>query len=226
MAENVLSIFIDESGDFGEYQRHAPFYFVTMVLHEQRIDIAKNITALEEHLQNLGYLQHAIHTGPLIRRESVYCYDRMEDRKKLFNALFHFARKLEINYVCVKINKAECVDIISMNAKLSRAIADVLCKHLQYFKKFERIIVYYDNGQIELTKIVTAVFHTLFSHVEFRKVQPVQYKLFQVADLICTIELLSLKAEMNSFSRSEKEFFGSVRDFKKNYYKPLRKKCF
>ena len=93
MAENVLSIFIDESGDFGEYQRHAPFYFVTMVLHEQRIDIAKNITALEEHLQNLGYLQHAIHTGPLIRRESVYCYDRMEDRKKLFNALFHFAKK-------------------------------------------------------------------------------------------------------------------------------------
>ena len=32
------------------------------------------------------------------------------------------------------------------------------------------------------------------------------------------------KAESNSFSRSEQEFFCSVRDFKKNYLKPLLKK--
>ena len=48
--------------------------------------------------------------------------------------------------------------------------------------------------------------------------------LFQAADLICTMELLAEKAESNSFSRSEQEFFCSVRDFKKNYLKPLLKK--
>ena len=90
--------------------------------------------------------------------------------------------------------------------------------------KHSLIIIYYDNGQIELTKILTSVFNTLYAHVEFRKVKPVDYKLFQAADLICTMELLAEKADSNSFSRSEREFFCSVRDFKKNYFKPLLKK--
>lgn len=84
MSEKVLSFFIDESGDFGPYDYHAPFYLVTMVLHDQDIDISRNIDDLESHLRNLGYKQHAIHTGPLIRRESVYANDLMEDRKRLF----------------------------------------------------------------------------------------------------------------------------------------------
>ena len=57
-----------------------------------------------------------------------------------------------------------------------------------------------------------------------RKVQPADYKLFQVADLICTMELTKDKADKNAFSNSEIEFFGSVRDFKKNIYKQIEKK--
>ena len=34
-----LSIFIDESGDFGEYCFHSPYYIITMVFHNQAIDI-------------------------------------------------------------------------------------------------------------------------------------------------------------------------------------------
>ena len=63
-----------------------------MVLHNQDVDISKNIDDLESHLANIGYKQHAIHTGLLIRRESVYANDFMEERKRLFNALFNFAR--------------------------------------------------------------------------------------------------------------------------------------
>lgn len=122
------------------------------------------------------------------------------------------------------IKKSECPDIITMTARLSRSIADTLRDHLTYMESFEHIIVYYDNGQLELTRILTSVFNALFFHVEFRKVKPIDYKLFQVADLICTMRLLSKKAESNSFSRSETEFFGSVRDFKKNYWKILSKK--
>ena len=39
--------------------------------------------------------------------------------------------------------------------------------------------------------------------------KPVDYKLFQIADLICTMELLAEKADTNSFSRSEMEFLFS-----------------
>lgn len=224
MSEKRLSIFIDESGDFGSYEPHAPYYLVAMVLHDQNVDLTGNIAAFEAHLVNLDYPQHAVHTGPLIRRESVYSNDFVENRKKLFNALFNFTRRLNIRYACAQIRKSECYDVISMTTRLSREIAKILYANEALWHNYDSVIIYYDNGQIELTKILTSVFNTLYTHVEFRKVKPVDYKLFQVADLICTMELLSIKAETNSFSRSELEFFGNVRDFKKNYLKPIQKK--
>lgn len=42
-----LSVFIDESGDFGEYSYHAPFYIVTMVFHNQDVDISEDVNAFE-----------------------------------------------------------------------------------------------------------------------------------------------------------------------------------
>jgi len=38
-----LSVFIDESGDFGIFESHSPFYIVTLVFHDQSIDITANI---------------------------------------------------------------------------------------------------------------------------------------------------------------------------------------
>ena len=101
MSEKILSVFIDESGDFGPYESHAPYYLVSMILHNQSTDISENIKLFDSHLLNLGYQNHAIHTGPLIRRESVYSNDLVEDRKRLFNALFNFARKLDFQYSCL-----------------------------------------------------------------------------------------------------------------------------
>lgn len=210
MSEKCLSVFIDESGDFGPYESHAPYYFVAMVLHDQSIDISENIIAFETHLTNLGYPHHAVHTGPLIRRESVYENDLVEDRKRLYGALFNFTRKLDIHYACAMVKKQECADVIALTAKLSKELAAILRDNEEFWNSYDRIIVYYDNGQIELTKILISVFSTLYTHVEFRKVKPVDYKLFQVADLICTTELLEEKA---TFSRSELEFFSNKRDF-------------
>ena len=224
MAEKILSVFIDESGDFGAYDHHAPYYLVTMVLHDQSVDISANIDALEEHMRILGYEHHAIHTGPLIRRESVYSDDKMEDRLRLFNSLFHFARKLDFKYVCVKVKKSECPDVITMTAKVSKAIAEAIRTTSEFWEHYDRVILYYDNGQVELTRILTSVFSTLYAHVDFRKVKPVDYRLFQVADLVCTMELLEEKADANSFTKSERDFLGTPRDFKKNQLKHLKKK--
>lgn len=221
MSEKCLSVFIDESGDFGPFEAHSPYYLVSMVLHNQNIDINPNIASFEEHLMNLGYPHHAVHTGPLIRRESVYAQDLMENRKRLFNALFNFTRKLEIQYACAIVKKAECPDVIALTSRLSKEILSIFRSHEDFWNSFDRIIVYYDNGQIELTKILTGVFNTLYAQVEFRRVKPVDYKLFQVADLICTTELLENKPTL---SHSELEFFGTKRDFKKNYLKWIKKK--
>lgn len=192
MSEKILSVFIDESGDFGPYKAHAPYYLVSMILHNQSTDISDNIKLFNSHLSNLGYQNHAIHTGPLIQRESVYSNDLVEDRKRLFIALFNFARKLDFQYSCIKVKKSECPDVITMTSKVSKALANVLRGNEGFWNSFDKVIIYYDNGQIELTKILTSVFSTLYTHVEFRKVKPVDYKLFQIADLICTIFCYSI----------------------------------
>ena len=225
MQQKVLSIFIDESGDFGPYDFHSPNYYVAMVLHDQSVDISEKIKRFDEHLEKLGYPQHAIHTGPIIRKESFYQNDLMETRKSLFNSLFHFIRGIDINYICPRINKAECEDTEEVYVeKLTKVISDELKKHYDYFQTFDLIINYYDYGQAQLTKILAKVFTELFSNVEMRKVQPADYKLFQVADLICTMELTKDKADRNALSKSELEFFHSAHDFKKNLYKYLEKK--
>lgn len=219
-----LSVFIDESGDFGPYKNHSPYYIVTMILHDQKIDITDNIKSLDSNLNLFSYFYDAVHTGPIIRKEEIYKDMMMEERKRIFHALFHFARKLNFKYISTFINKKDCSDIVSMTTRLSKNISSIINDNLDFLKSFDEIVVYYDNGQIELTKIITSIFHTIFNNVDFRKVKPVEYKLFQVADLICSLELLNLKGVSNSFSKSEKEFFGSYRDFKKNYFKYIIKK--
>ena len=45
-----LSIFVDESGDFGEYRYHSPYYIITMVFHDQNNDITDNIEKFNNEL--------------------------------------------------------------------------------------------------------------------------------------------------------------------------------
>ena len=195
MKEKVLSVFIDESGDFGQYNPSSPNYYVAMVLHNQEIDISKNIEALERQVSNWGYPEHTIHTGPLIRRESVYKNDLREQRKALFNALYHFTRLLDIQYMCPVIDQGDCSEKskLAYTDKLTKEIANQLRAKDTYFSSFDKIIVYYDYGQVELAQILVSVFNTMFSNVEFRKIETNQYKLSQAADLICTVEAIAQK---------------------------------
>ncbi len=223
--KRTLSVFIDESGDFGAYSEKSPYYMVSMVFHDQSIDISEDISILDRHIRELGFPPHAVHMGPLIRRESIYYkYDDMTERASLINAMYHFTRKLDIHYICPFVHKSEHQDYLELYGKLSREISSQLRNHTDYLNSFDKIIIYYDNGQHELTKILTSVFNVLFPSVEFRKVSPSEYKLFQVADLICTWELLALKAAEGEFTESEKAFFDSPSKFLKNRYKLIAKK--
>ena len=223
MQGRTLSIFIDESGDFGAYEEHAPYYIISAVLHNQNINISEDINRLESYLLSICE-RRPIHTGPLIRRESDYKDYDIARRRMLFNAIFNFARRVDIHYTSVCVKKKECRDIIVLINKLSAQLSAIIRRHYSYFNQFGHIVIYYDNGQIELTRLLTAVLSSMLNSVEFRPVSPSSYKLFQVADLICTMELLAQKSAAETFSNSETLFFGSARNFKKNYLKALLKK--
>ncbi|MEL7604077.1 MAG: hypothetical protein AAGU77_13055, partial [Bacillota bacterium] len=123
MGKKILSIFVDESGDFGEYCPQTPYYLVSLVLHDQSVSVDGNIAALDAHLVNLGYPQHSVHTGPLVRRESFYKSESMLSRKRLFNAIFNFARKCPVKYLLIAVSKKECLDEIELISKLSKTLA-------------------------------------------------------------------------------------------------------
>ncbi len=66
----------------------------------------------------------------------------------------------------------------------------------------------------------------LLSQYDVRKVCPKDYKLFQVADLICTLQLLAIKHEKKELSNSELLIFHNPKDLKKQFLKPIQKKEF
>ena len=219
-----LSIFIDESGDFGEYSYHSPYYIITMVFHNQDVDIQEQINHLDTELSYLGLKNLCIHTGPIIRKEEIYKDMDIIERRKIFNRMMAFIRSIDIQYKCFSIEKKHIQDSVESTGKLSKQISIFIRDHYNDFLEFDDVKIYYDNGQIQVSRLLSSVFNVLLQNPVFRKVMPSDYKLFQVADFICTMELIKLKIDNNLFSKSEINFFGNLRDLKQNYLKILKRK--
>ena len=83
----------------------------------------------------------------------------------------------------MKIKKSEDSDKQSTAAALSERINSALISCEPLFRQYDRIIIYYDNGQEELNAILKAAFCSAYPRVEFRRVKPADYALFQAADL-------------------------------------------
>lgn len=220
-----LSIFIDESGDFGDYQNYCPFYIVSLVFHEQNKSIDTQVDKLDRFLLENNLRNHTIHTAPLIRQEKSYKYINVGLRSKIFKQLFNFVRSVDISYKTIVVDKkmfSEQVDIIKV---ITKELSAFIKNNYQYFSQFDNIIIYYDNGQIQLTKTLIAILGSLLSdNSEFRVITPNNYKLFQTADLICTLALIKNKLiSGKDLTNSEQIFFGSVSKLRKNYLKFFEK---
>ena len=90
-----------------------------------------------------------------------------------------------------------------------------------------KVKVYYDCGQAVLTNLIHDVMSERYGGGwEFAHgVRPSRYRLFQVADLVCTVSLIERRlSECLSMTRSEYAFFGGPRNFKRMVLKPLRRK--
>lgn len=224
---NKLSIFVDESGDFGKYDVNSPYYIFTMIFHDQSNNIDDMIGNLDYKISELSD-RKLVHCGPLIRKEEIYQHVDLKERRKIFNSLYFFSFKAPITYKEIVVNKKECDedDEMSLSTKLVKQLSGFIKDNMNYFISFDQICIYYDNGQIELARIIHNTFQTLLSNITFKKIIPDDYKLQQVADLFCTLVLLNLKAKNNNLSMSEKWFFEGQNKLKKDYLKILRKKSF
>ena len=93
-----LSVFCDESGDFGALSNHSPRYIISLVLHDQSHSISDQAGVFQQRLRDRqleGYVP--IHTAPLIRRESPYKGLSGSTRASLFDVLFSFFRHCKVH---------------------------------------------------------------------------------------------------------------------------------
>ena len=221
-----LSIFVDESGDFGDYKKHSPFYAVTMVFHDQSVDISRQINLLDDSLKHMGYEGIAVHTEPLIRREELFTNLEPNERRALFTKLFYFVMHCDIRFKTFLYEKIHYPDNFKLEARMAKDFSFFLRGHLDFFQSFDKVIIYYDNGQRQITRMLNAVMATELTNYEMRKVRPANYRLFQAADLLCTLALLNQRYEANSLTRSDMLLFHTRNDLRKDYLKRIKEKEF
>ena len=221
---NELSIFIDESGDFGEVRDVRDYYLVTFVFHDQNKSISDEISRLDDIMHRQKSDVEYIHTGPIIRKEGIFEDYSLDERRSLIYKIFNFALKCPVQYYTIAIKRKEAIDRVQLSGKIGKAISNMLNEHKDYIDSFDKIIVYYDNGQRELGSILNAVLSIQLSNVEFRKADPREYRLSQVADFFCSIELLRLKRDEKRLSKGEKQFFYKPNELKKTFIKGIEKK--
>lgn len=107
-----LSIFIDESGDFGEVKERPAYYLVTFVFHDQSNNIDQQVSKLEQSVRISGFNLEYIHTGPLIRREEVFSRYSIDERRKLLYKMLNFVNGCPISYLTVIVDRKEAADFI------------------------------------------------------------------------------------------------------------------
>ena len=221
MDEKEFSIFVDESGSFDSLTVPSRFYIVSFVIHEQSADLTRLIAELDACLAYLGHPGICIHTGPLIRREEIFRLMDVHERQQIFFRLLAFALHAPITHHSFVIDKRYSSTPTAMEKSLRDQISAFLANPDNGLPSDARMKIYYDNGQPQVSRILKVAFsetRALF----VGNVSPSSYRLFQVADLVCSAELLNLKLrEGIPLTKSEQYFFPQPRVLKKNVLRPL-----
>ena len=230
MDETTLSVFVDESGRFQHPDPSSRFYIVGMVFHDQRVDVSKLIEDFDRSIAELGLDREAFvfHAGPLIRKEKGYEYLTRKMRGRIYRRMVTFARKVDFKYHCLCVDKKYINSSLQIVSKLRNQLDDFIAEHRAYLSSLGCLKVYYDCGQSPVTNLLHQSFANVGCKVEFAQgVRPHNYKLFQIADLMCTLTLEAKKYELAERpTDSEFRFFGGSRAFKKEELKLLAAKKF
>ena len=215
-----LGIFIDESGDVGS---NSEFYLVTLVFHNQDRLIAEQVDRLSRELELAGYSPiKAVHSGPIVRKEEDWKDATLERRRKVFFKMFPFMRLCPITLRTFAVVKKECRIRFALRGRLANELGAFLRDNLTFFQSFDKVIVYYDNGQALVTDLINTVLCSYLNSVDVRKIVPDDYRLSQVADMACTLEFMRMKIEQGcGMSHSEEIFFESRRRLYKVFLKTL-----
>ena len=208
-----LNIFIDESGDFGFVKGSSDLYAVSFTLHESADSIENELKYLNRKLSDLNY-NGMIHLAYLVAKRGDYSHFDLEKRKSIFWAIFYFSNRVKVKIRTVIIDKKYINKKMQLNMALARKIGQFINDNKAYFDTFDKIVIYYDNGQETLATILDTLFATnpkVERRIEFDHTKK---RLFQVSDMLTVIDKLDYKRKNNiAFTKAEKYFFNG-KDFR------------
>lgn len=202
-----LNIFVDETGEFGFGKNASRLYGVSLTFHEQSDDISVNLDKLNERLSRIGYTD-MIHMADLIMKRGDYSGFDIKVRKSIFKAIFHFSRIIKVKYRTIIVDKKYTDSNKALREKLSYEINSMIIENESYFSKFDRIIMYYDNGQEVLGNILDSLFCKFDGYEHVVDFNHKEKRLFQVSDMLTYIDKYDYKYKHKiSFAKGEKYFF-------------------
>lgn len=204
-----LNIFIDESGDFGFTDGSSDLYAISFTLHESDNSIENELNYLNESLNKQNY-DGMLHLAYLIAKRDDYANFTLEQRQKIFWTIFNFTRKIPIKLKTIILDKRYMNNKSQLNKAIFSEISKFVNDNQKYFDIFNKIVIYYDNGQETLGTILDIIFvadDRIERRIEFDHKNK---RLFQVSDMLTFIDKLDYKFHNNMvFTKAEKYFFSN-----------------
>jgi hypothetical protein len=136
-----------------------------------------------------------------------------------------FAKKCDLRYKALAFDRRNCRKPEDLERVVRRELIAFIRSRHDLFINYDKTIIYYDDGQKQLARIISNI-DMLISNIDHRHIDPTdyrQYRLAQVADLACCLELTKLHYDINQPTMSERFIFGTARDFRKSFYKTFER---
>lgn len=217
-----LNIFVDETGEFGYGVKSSMLYGISFTFHEQDNDISGELNNLNNRLMKIGYT-NMIHMSDLIMRRGDYSKFDIKMRKSIFNSIYQFSRKIPVKYHTIIIDKRFIDNGNVLRKQIINEVNQMIKNNESYFNKFDKIVMYYDNGQEPLGYILDSLFIRFNSYEHRVKFDHVEKRLFQVSDMLTYVDKAIYKHKKNiKYEKSELYFFGN--DELRRIAKELNKK--
>lgn len=204
-----LNIFVDETGEFGYGAGSSMLYGISFTFHEQDADISNELNNLNDRLKRIGYTG-MIHMADLIMHRGDYSKFDIKDRKSIFNAIYQFSRKIPVKYHTIIVDKRYIDSGDVLRKQIINEINQMIKNNEDYFDKFDKIVMYYDNGQKPLGYILDSLFIRFTSYEHRVEFDHIEKRLFQVSDMLTYVDKAIYKHKKNiKYEKSELYFFGN-----------------
>ena len=130
--QKLLSIYIDETGDFGPYDSNTKIYGVAFVLCEDLEKCDPYLRKFHRRLKGKESGDFPIHVGPLIRREGPYSDLNHESRLLLFDAIYDLLIESPISVLHTMIRKSKK----NSDAEMAKALSTLVRDNLDYLNLY------------------------------------------------------------------------------------------